>query len=199
MVLKHTGFFLKGRKDSDWLVSLKKKKVSIYPVFLLVLSNLWKSWVRPLSAFRFFKHLRKIESCFPLSHKWLHLCFSWMEEKRVRMLSSVRKHYLLCQVLSPSFVPGKIRIVLLLYTGPFFFFVLLEVRCWWFYHCVFEKSVGILLLSESKPDLFLDLIQRKLVAIKWNFLNKKRDLSALVQWNNAKSINLAPRICGAFK
>lgn len=48
----------------------------------------------------------------------------------------------------------------------FFFFLLLEVRCWWFYHCVFEKSVGILLLSESKPDLFLDLIQRKLVAIK---------------------------------
>lgn len=37
------------------------------------------------------------------------------------MLSSLGKNYLLCQVLSPSIVPGKIGVVLLLWVGSFFF------------------------------------------------------------------------------
>lgn len=36
--------------------------------------------MNPLSAFRFFKHLRKTEPYFLLSYKWLHLCFSWIKK-----------------------------------------------------------------------------------------------------------------------
>lgn len=87
------------------------------------------------------------------------------------MLCSLRKHYSLCQVLSLSFVPGKMRIVLLLYVGPFFFFSVNTSFYFWrsdIGGCatVSEKSVDILQLFQSKPDLFLDLIQRKMVIIE---------------------------------